>query len=243
MRGKNWVDEDDPGEERVFGLGHRWCQGEAQRIDVERRLAADLEAVKIEPELDPITDAIGQPPFVPRTRRPTAYWDMRSASKRDEPIDSQACKYSDPNCTDSRPKGVPCDPCRLEHCDEYDGMHCENYCNRFTCMFESPIQHSLGDCVRCMERPSCTICPHCITDSRSCARIYACNAIRAADKNGPPGRGGGGGHGGGPGPGGGGGGDPGSSDGNGRLQREQRPKQRQTSRPRRSPRQQPPWPR
>jgi hypothetical protein len=37
MRGKNWVDEDDPGEERVFGLGHGWCQGEAQRIDVERR--------------------------------------------------------------------------------------------------------------------------------------------------------------------------------------------------------------
>jgi hypothetical protein len=44
MRGKNWVDEDDPGEERVFGLGHGWCQGEAQRIAVERRLAADLQA-------------------------------------------------------------------------------------------------------------------------------------------------------------------------------------------------------
>jgi hypothetical protein len=95
MRGKNWVDKDDPGEERVFGLGHGWCQGEAQRIDVERRLAADLEAVKIEPELDPITDAIGQPPFVPQTGRPSAYWDMRPASKRDEPIDSQACKYGD----------------------------------------------------------------------------------------------------------------------------------------------------
>jgi hypothetical protein len=73
MRGKNWVDEDDPGEERMFGLGHGWCQEEAQRLDVEKRLAADLEAVKIEPELDPITDAIGQPPFVPRTGRPTAY--------------------------------------------------------------------------------------------------------------------------------------------------------------------------
>jgi hypothetical protein len=36
MRGKNWVDKDDPGEERVFGLGHGWCQGEEQRIDVER---------------------------------------------------------------------------------------------------------------------------------------------------------------------------------------------------------------
>jgi hypothetical protein len=139
MYGKNWVDEDDPGEERVFGLGHGWCQGEAQRIAVERRLAADLQAgwrlpdeteielmmrqhedeerfrasypgyrgtwpprppltdvrdvyfnmelkqpyvdepphapvpaVKLEPELDPIPDAIGQPPFVPRTGRPTA---------------------------------------------------------------------------------------------------------------------------------------------------------------------------
>jgi hypothetical protein len=64
-----------------------------------------------------------------------------------------------------------------------------------------------------MERPSCTTCPHCITDSRSCARIYACNANRAAAKSGHGG--GGGGHGGRPGPGGGGGGDPGSSDGNG----------------------------
>jgi hypothetical protein len=50
---------------------------------VERRLAADLEAVKIEPELDPIPDAIGQPPFVPRTEQPN---------------DSQACKYGDPIC-------------------------------------------------------------------------------------------------------------------------------------------------
>jgi hypothetical protein len=108
----------------VFGLGHGWCQEEAQRIDVEKRLAADLEAVKIEPELDPITDAVDQPPFVPRTGRPTAYWDMRPASKRDEPIDSQACKYGDPNCTDRRPKGVPCYPCRLEHYDLREGTHC-----------------------------------------------------------------------------------------------------------------------
>jgi rubrerythrin len=26
MRGKNWVDEDDPDDERVYGLGHGWCQ-------------------------------------------------------------------------------------------------------------------------------------------------------------------------------------------------------------------------
>jgi hypothetical protein len=44
MYGKNWVDEDEPGEERLFGLGHGWCQGEAQRIAMERRLAADLQA-------------------------------------------------------------------------------------------------------------------------------------------------------------------------------------------------------
>jgi hypothetical protein len=25
MRGKNWVDEDDPGDERVYGIGHGWC--------------------------------------------------------------------------------------------------------------------------------------------------------------------------------------------------------------------------
>jgi hypothetical protein len=40
----------------------------------------------------------------------------------------------------------------LEHYDEYDGPHCENYCNKFTCIYKSLIRHSLGDCVRCVER-------------------------------------------------------------------------------------------
>jgi hypothetical protein len=44
MRGKNWVDHDDPGEERVFDLGHEWCREEAQRIRAERTAAADLSA-------------------------------------------------------------------------------------------------------------------------------------------------------------------------------------------------------
>jgi hypothetical protein len=186
MRGKNWVDEDNPSDERVYGLGHGWCQDEARRTAKERKLAQDVAqgrhfpatgeteleaylreceseaefraaypsyrspwpsrlppvgdvydvrdayfhmelkqpyvdeppcapvpAVKLEPELDPIPDTIGQPPFVPRTGRPTAYWGMRPASKRDEPIDSQACKYGDPICSDSRPKGVNCRPCML----------------------------------------------------------------------------------------------------------------------------------
>jgi hypothetical protein len=26
-----------------------------------------------------------------------------------------------------RPQDVGCSPCRLEHYDEYDGTHCENY--------------------------------------------------------------------------------------------------------------------
>jgi hypothetical protein len=71
-----------------------------------------VPAVKLEPELDPIPDAIGQPPFVPRTGQPN---------------DSQACMYGDPICTNSRPKGAGCRPCMLEHYDEYDGTHCENY--------------------------------------------------------------------------------------------------------------------
>jgi hypothetical protein len=29
----------------------------------------------------------------------------------------------------------------LEHYDEYDGAHCENYSNKFTCFFKSLIQH------------------------------------------------------------------------------------------------------
>jgi hypothetical protein len=33
----------------------------------------------------------------------------------------------------------------LEHYDEYDGTHCENYCNKINCIFKSPIQHSLGE--------------------------------------------------------------------------------------------------
>jgi hypothetical protein len=270
MRGKNWVDNDDPGDERrVYGLGHEWCQGEARRIVEERRLAQDIAqsrppagetelevylrdnegeaefratfpsyrgpwpivndsidvrnafmygelrepyiddtprapvpAVKLEPELDPIPDAIGQPPFVPRTGRPTAYWDMPPASKRGEPIDSQACKYGDLNYTKRRPKGVICRPCRLEHYDEHEVTHYENYCNNFTCMFGSLTPHSLDECVRCMEHPSCTTLPHCITDSRSYTRLYEINAERTAANSGPSGRGGGGGHGGGSGDGG-----------------------------------------
>jgi hypothetical protein len=280
MRGKNWVDNADPGDERrVYGLGHEYCQVQARRIVEERRLAqyiaqrsfageTELEAylrasedeakfratypsyrgpwpiplnsvdvsnaymhgelrepdindpprapepaVKLEPELDPVPDAIGQPPFAPQTGRPTAYWDMKPASKHGEPIDAQACKYGDPMCTKHRPKNVSCGPCRLEHYHEHEVTHCENYCNNFTCMFDSPVAHSLDECVRCTEHPSCSICPHCITDERSCARIREVTDQRMAAKNGSSGRGGGGpgpGGGGGPGPGGGGGRDPGS---------------------------------
>jgi hypothetical protein len=176
MRGKNWVDNDDPGDERrVYGLGHEYCQIQAQRIVEERRLAqwvtrrsyasetelqaylrasedeaefrakfpsyrgpwpipvfshdlrdaylhseltqpfiggaprAPEPAVKLEPELDTVPNAIGQPSQPPNCRwtgRPTAHWDMNPASKHGEPIDTQACKYGDPNCTERRPKGI-----------------------------------------------------------------------------------------------------------------------------------------
>jgi hypothetical protein len=44
MRGKNWVDNDDPGDERrVYGLGHEMCQIQARRIVEERRLAQYVE--------------------------------------------------------------------------------------------------------------------------------------------------------------------------------------------------------
>jgi hypothetical protein len=47
MLGKNWVDNDDPGDERrVYGLGHEWCQGEARRIVEERRLAAQVKDIE-----------------------------------------------------------------------------------------------------------------------------------------------------------------------------------------------------
>jgi hypothetical protein len=42
MRGKNWVDEDDPGDERVYGIGHGWCQDQAKIIAEERMLAEDI---------------------------------------------------------------------------------------------------------------------------------------------------------------------------------------------------------
>jgi hypothetical protein len=152
MQGKNWVDEDDPGDERVYGIGHGWCQDQAKLIAEERKLAHDIAQSRRfpgetelevnlresegeanfraaypsyrgpwplrlppvndiydvrdgyyemeikqpyvdesprtpvpveepEPELDPIPDAVGQPPFTPRTGRPTAYWGMGPACK------------------------------------------------------------------------------------------------------------------------------------------------------------------
>jgi hypothetical protein len=59
---------------------------EVQQPYVDEPPRAPVPAVKLEPELDPIPDAIGQPPFTPGTGRPTAFWDMRPASKRGEPI-------------------------------------------------------------------------------------------------------------------------------------------------------------
>jgi hypothetical protein len=79
----------------------------------------------------------------------------------------------------------------LEHYDEYDETHCENYCNKFNCIFKSPIQHSLGDCVRCTKQHSCNTFPHCVTDLAYCVGAYANHATRPAAKSGPPGRGGG----------------------------------------------------
>jgi hypothetical protein len=49
MRGKYWVDEDDPGDKRVYGLGHGWCQDEARRIAEERKLAQDTAQSRLFP--------------------------------------------------------------------------------------------------------------------------------------------------------------------------------------------------
>jgi hypothetical protein len=94
----------------IYDVSDAYLHREVQQPYVDEPPRAPVPTVKLETEPDPIPDAIGQPPFVPRTRRP---------------IDSQACKYGDPISTESRPKGVSCRPCMLEHYDEHDGAHCE----------------------------------------------------------------------------------------------------------------------
>jgi hypothetical protein len=55
----------------IYHVSDAYLHREVQQPYVDEPHRAPVPAVKLEPELDPIPDAVGQPPFVPRTGRPT----------------------------------------------------------------------------------------------------------------------------------------------------------------------------